>query len=659
MRRPLLLATLALAAAIAAPAGGAEPRLAEVPEPPLDGLEEGVRRRLTEARAAAAAAGPAERPRAWGELGRLYLAHDLREPARAALAGAAALAPENAEWPYLLAVVAQRDGEPETAERHLLRTLELEPGDLPALLRLGQVRLQRGDQSGAEQAFGQALARGEPAAAALYGLGQIRRSQDRLEEAGELLARALALQPRAAGIHYQLGLVFRQLGDESRARRHFAESRRLEAFARRPVELPDPRMLAVQALAGGARVRLARCSAALGREQPGAAVADCRAALAEDPDSLEARHLLATALAAAGELEEAVVEYRRVLAAEPDNAVARYNLGSALLEAGRRQEAAIELQAAVDADPGDPDAALALARVLAGLGRCAKAVGVFDRVLELDPRDSVARRQRAGCLARLERFAEAESELRRVLLDDPAQVAAGLDLAALLARGGQAAAAAALLEPLLPAAAGTPEEALVEFQLGSIAQQLGHAEDAVRHLARATELAPDLRDAHFNLAAARLAAGAHREAAASFATAAALDPEDADARRGEALALLAAGDVATARERLETARQALPAATALTHLLVRVLATAPDPALRDGARALALARETLGADPSPANARSVGLALAAAGRFDEAAAWHRQLLEASRRGGLAAERLAELENDLAHFERREVAPPAW
>jgi tetratricopeptide (TPR) repeat protein len=47
-----------------------------------------------------------------------------------------------------------------------------------------------------------------------------------------------------------------------------------------------------------------------------------------------------------------------------------------------------------------------------------------------------------------------------------------------------------------------PENALAEFNLGCVLEQLGNTAEAILHLSRAVELTPSLADAHLNLALA-------------------------------------------------------------------------------------------------------------------------------------------------------------
>ena len=156
---------LALAAlgALAAPAPalpqGApaeqEPRRLEVPEPSLEAMEPAVRDQLAGARAALERpdAPPGERAELYGRLGQLYLLYELFDAAEAAFANAQTLAPGDRRWPYYRGAVAQETGRLDDAAGHFERSLELRPDDLPALLRLGQVELDRNRPDEAQRLF--------------------------------------------------------------------------------------------------------------------------------------------------------------------------------------------------------------------------------------------------------------------------------------------------------------------------------------------------------------------------------------------------------------------------------------------------------------------------------------------------------------------------
>jgi Flp pilus assembly protein TadD len=95
-------------------------------------------------------------------------------------------------------------------------------------------------------------------------------------------------------------------------------------------------------------------------------------------------------------------------------------------------------------------------------------------------------------------------------------------------------------------------------------------------------------------------------------------PADEAARFGEATTLVRLGRLAEARERLEEAQRLMPEQGRLTHLLARLLASSPDLAQRDGARAVELAHRVWEAQPDADHGRTLAMALAEAGRCDEA-----------------------------------------
>ncbi len=105
-----------------------------------------------------------------------------------------------------------------------------------------------------------------------------------------------------------------------------------------------------------------------------------------------------------------------------------------------------------------------------------------------------------------------------------------------------------------------------------------------------------------------------------------LDPANATARLSEASLWILAGDFDTARQRLEAAVAAAPDHPGILDTLARLLATGPTAAVRDGRRALALARQAYGLENTLEHAETVGMALAELGQFEEAIRWQRGLL---------------------------------
>ncbi len=94
-----------------------------------------------------------------------------------------------------------------------------------------------------------------------------------------------------------------------------------------------------------------------------------------------------------------------------------------------------------------------------------------------------------------------------------------------------------------------------------------------------------------------------------------------------------AGDIGGARRGLEEALTVLPERPEIRFNLARLLACGPDPGERDGARALELAEALHTAQPNLPHAETLAMALAEAGRFDDAEALQERLLEGARAAG--------------------------
>jgi tetratricopeptide (TPR) repeat protein len=164
--------------------------------------------------------------------------------------------------------------------------------------------------------------------------------------------------------------------------------------------------------------------------------------------------------------------------------------------------------------------------------------------------------------------------------------------------------------------------------LGIEAERRTQGAEAVGHYRAALELDPEIEGVQARLASALGRTGRFSESAAEFAKAIEQDPTNEGLRFGQAMARLLAEDYPEARGGLEEALTALPESRPLKHLLARVLATCPDPAVRDGEKALQLAQEVMAGQSSLEQAETLAMALAELGRFQEAAARQRQVVAA-------------------------------
>lgn len=396
------------------------------------------------------------------------------------------------------------------------------------------------------------------------------------------------------------------------------------------------------------------------------------------------------ALLGLGRNEAAAERFRAALALAPEDTHALYGLARVDVAAGRLERARERLEAAARLAPMQGEVHELLARVCDRLGddeaarraerRARRLGGVVTRGADpaLDAMETLAVNsqsfiRRGRGLAEEGRFAEAEEQFREVLeLREP--TAGDLaNLAATVAAQGRAEEALELYERALalePDHAGAhnnmglalvelgrleeaeerfrraleldPASADARHNLGLLAARRGRHEEAARHQREALRLDPYRADAELALGTALASAGREEEAMESWRRALELDPGNPEASHNLSIVLIRRGEHTEAVARLRAAVGRAPNSSRLLSLLAWELATAPDPGLRDGAEAEAIARRIRAAYPrDPATADLLAAALAERGRFEEAVRLVREALggagaDPARRAELAA-----------------------
>ncbi|MCH7666917.1 MAG: tetratricopeptide repeat protein [Acidobacteria bacterium] len=607
----LLLAALvvpALASIGSAPLGAAPgtgaglEALEPVPEARFEVMEPAVREQLRKARAELEAlqrnqaASEADLVRGFGLLGRLYHAYDLFTPAGACYRNAARLDPRDFRWPYYLGVLHRLDGRDGEALAAFTTASKLRPNHLPIMLHLAGLHLGNGRNQEAARLYEQVLASHPGSAAAHLGLGRISSVSGDHAAAISRFEKALELQPEAGRTHYLLGQEYRRLGDLELASEHLAQ------IGSVGVGFFEPLLLEVQRLAVGA-------GAALGR--------------GGDAQML-------------GLYDIALREYRRAVAEVPANAAARFALGSLLVAVGSLDEAIEHLREAVRLDPDHPQPRFLLGHVLFQQGRFAEAEPELERVLESDPGHREARMSLAALLASTQRFEESISLYRAVVEADPGDHDGRLNLGKALVMMANTEEGLAEFDAVLAEATDHATLALAHYNRAVVEAWQGARESAVSSLDTALELDSELMDARVLVARLLAVLGRLEAAARQYDEILARDPANWSARLAGSGVLAAAGRMAEARARLEEGLAVDPESRPLALTLARMLACGADARVRDGAAALALAEKLFAAERSLENAETLGMALAQAGRFDQAAQLQEELAAESRRRGRAA-----------------------
>lgn len=449
--------------------------------------------------------------------------------------------------------------------------------------------------------------------------------------------RALLAEPRPdlgllASVYSELGQVYHVYGLAAPAEDCYRNAERLL-----PGDHRWPHLLAALLQKEG---RLDEAAAAWDR------------ALEMEPEDVPALVHRGEILSLQGKPEEAVPFLQKALARDPKSTAAKAQLGQAALARRDFTEAVKHLEAALSESPEANRLHHPLAMAYRGLGDRAKAEEHLARagavgVRPADPLVDGLQERRTGERAHLIRGrmayragrpAEALAEFRKAVEARPESVEGRINLGSALVLTGDRDGAIAQYREALRLDAGN---ATAHFNLGLLLSEKGEMGDATSHMAAAVAKRPEDAEARRTFAKLLRDGGRPEEALSEYAKAVELEPGDETARLGQAETLVRLGRYKEARQSLEESLRLLPTSGRLSHGLARLLAAGPDPSVRDGARALELAKAVWSALPASGHAETVALALAELGRCEEAAEWQREAIAAARKEGADPGRLTQ------------------
>lgn len=349
--------------------------------------------------------------------------------------------------------------------------------------------------------------------------------------------------------------------------------------------------------------------------------------------------------------DRAVPYLERALTLDPSCAAALAALGQVALSRREYRTAAQHLESALAALPEADRLHYPLALAYRGLGDEERArqhlalrgaVGARAPDPLIEELEQLKQGERVHILRgatafRAGRYADAAAAFRTAVDANPESLPALINLAAALAALGDSEAAA---ERLRRAIEIDPDNPTARFNLGTLLGQAGDLRAAAEQLRVAAARAPEDLAIRMQLADALAAAGLDAEALLHYQAAVGLAPEDEAPRLGEANMLVRLERWSEARERLEELLRMVPASGAGTEALSRILAAVPDGGLRDGRRAVELARRVFAAQPTAVRARTLAQAHAEAGDCQAAAEWQRRAIEMTGDGEAANAALA-------------------
>jgi cytochrome c-type biogenesis protein CcmH/NrfG len=199
----------------------------------------------------------------------------------------------------------------------------------------------------------------------------------------------------------------------------------------------------------------------------------------------------------------------------------------------------------------------------------------------------------------------------------------------------------------------SPDSAELHGSLGMTLFLAGDLAEASRQYEQALRIDPDLADAHVRFGLLLLRQGRIDEAVDHLARSVATDPGDYSTHYYLGLALARQRRHAEAAEQYETAID-INAGYGPAYIgLARLLATADDPRIRNGRKAVALVETACARRDSPRVTclHTLAMAYAAEGRFDQATATAEMALDLARRQDDRA-LLTQIESHLALFRQK-------
>jgi tetratricopeptide (TPR) repeat protein len=623
----------------------------EIPHPVLDDMESLVATELAQRREDLdrlledGTVPRITRGQSLGRMGQLYQAHRLLDVAEECYREAEALDPETHAWPYYRGILAASRGDLDAAGEAFEVAVGLAPRDVPAKIRFADLELDRGNVETAETFYEEVRSLKVSLAAVEYGLGRSAAEHRDFQRAVEHFKKALAMQPGASVVHYHLGQAYRQLGRVDEARNHLAQSGQVR------VAMPDPLMQELATLMIGASPYLTRGNAALREGRFAAGAAEYRRAVETDPRNLRARQSLGSVLVRLGDQEGALEQFEAAVSLAPENARAQSDLGVLLADQGDTERAIHHLRLAVELEPALEKAQFNLANTLIKVGRFDEAVSTYRRLLEVDPSHLEARSRLGTALAQTGRLEEGVAELRLVAEQDPGNARARLNLGVALAETGDLRGAIAEHLAVIQLNPDKGRVTLAHFNLGTFYKKSGEAGLAEEHFRKALEMDPQLAGAHFDLGEILSAQGKYAESLPHYSRAAEIQPTSAIFRLRVATDLMRLQRYSEAKRALERSVRLIPGELSLVHALARLLAACPETGLRDGQRGFSMAAQVFDSERTAVHAETLAMALAEAGRFEDAAQLQRRILDEAGRSA-ARHDIQRLRRNLELYERR-------
>ena len=404
-----------------------------------------------------------------------------------------------------------------------------------------------------------------------------------------------------------------------------------------------------------------------------------RRAVDRSPSEIAALIWLARLLLEQGQTDEAERLFQRAADLPPRNAAVMAGLGQAALARRDYARAVTVLEEALAFDPSAASIHSPLANAYRGLGDEAQAeahlklwrntdILVPDRLrqdLDMSLESGLSYELRGVRALEARDFKAAEEFFRKGVALTPSTTPLGRSLrhklgTALVLQGDIAGAMARFEEvaKLAPAEGLDEASAKANYSLGVVMASSGETNEAIRRLSAAVKYNPNYNEAWMALGDTLRKSGRFEASLKPYAEVVRINPRAAEARFSYAMALVRLRRYKDTKDWLEESARVQPDRPELAHALARLLAAAPDDAVRNGARAMTLVQDVLKGNKTTAVGETMAMALAELGQYTDAVEVQRGVIAAAEQAGLSPD-VRRMTANLRRYERRQACRTPW
>jgi tetratricopeptide (TPR) repeat protein len=301
------------------------------------------------------------------------------------------------------------------AAEALERAVNRKPDYYAALIKLGELCIERGETEEGEQKFSRVLESEPDNARAHAGLGRAASMRRDDAAAAKHYEKAL-VDESGEQAHYALAMAYRRLGRVAEAE----EQLRLSEKATGELSSNDPLMGAVQRLEIGGSFEFRQGLDRLAERNFEQAMIHFQNVLRVKPEmAADAHYCIGNIRIRQGEPDLAIHQYKQALALRPKYRGAWSNLGTAYMKKREYAKASECYEREIEHRPREPQAHANLGEALEHLGRMDEAIEHYLRAVEFDMSLPIAQHRLASALSKTNRHEEAIPHWQEYLRIEP------------------------------------------------------------------------------------------------------------------------------------------------------------------------------------------------------------------------------------------------